>query len=39
MTNIFSNLKANLLSALASIAVAGMFIAAAAGPAMTSTIA
>lgn len=39
MTNLLTNLKAGLLSTLASLIVATMFIAAATGPAMTSTIA
>jgi hypothetical protein len=39
MTNIFTNLKAGLISTLASLVVATMFIAAATGPALTSTIA
>lgn len=39
MTNSFHSLKSALLSAIASVVVAGMFIAAAAGPALTSTVA
>jgi hypothetical protein len=39
MTAMFTNLKAGLLSTLASLVVATVFIAAATGPALTSTIA
>jgi hypothetical protein len=39
MTAIFTNLRAGLLSAIASLVVATVFVAAAAGPAFTAPIA
>ncbi len=39
MTNRIANLKAGLLSTLAALVTATLFIAAATGPALTSTIA
>jgi hypothetical protein len=39
MTTKLNNLKAGLLSVLASVVVATMFVAAATGPALTSTVA